>query len=221
MSANGQLKRSELAPITKAVNGEQCYLEKRAARAFNAMNAKSVRTRGVTLRASSARTAYRPLKDQWYFWDQYQNHGGNLAAYPGTSNHGLGLAVDFATQEMRQIVNEIGAEFGWAKKWSDAPGERWHIKWRPGEYAAVNAYKPVRVLKNGSKGVAVFTLQRRLRYLGYTKAAPTGVFGPKTARTVRAFQRRHHLTPDGIAGEKTQKFISDLTAAKKKRAGKK
>ena len=218
MSANGQLKRSELAPITKATNGEQCYLEKKAARSFMAMNDESQRKFNVTLRASSARTAYRPLKDQWYFWNQYKYHGGNLAAYPGTSNHGLGLAVDFATQEMRTIVDKIGAKYGWAKKWSDAPSEWWHIKYRHGEYPAVNAYKPLRVLKNGSKGVAVFTLQRRLRYLGYTKATPTGVFGPKTASTVRAFQRRHHLTPDGIAGAKTLKFVNDLTVAKKKRA---
>jgi hypothetical protein len=38
---------------------------------------------------------------------------------------------------MRSIVDRIGAKYGYAKKWSDAPTEWWHLKWRPGIYAAV------------------------------------------------------------------------------------
>ncbi|WP_026912326.1 M15 family metallopeptidase [Patulibacter minatonensis] len=137
MSANGQLKSSELGEITHATNGERCSLRRDAARAFLAMNAESERRYGVTLRTSSARTAYRPLKDQEYFWALYRSGRGNLAARPGTSNHGLGLAVDLATPQMRQIVDHIGAKYGFAKKWSDAPTEWWHLKWRPGTYTAI------------------------------------------------------------------------------------
>lgn len=138
--ANGRLPRSALAPITKAANGEQAYLRKDAARAFMAMNAESEARFGVTLRVTSARVAYRPLADQDFFWDQYQHHGGALAAVPGTSNHGLGLAIDLATAQMRRIVDQIGTKYGFAKKWSDAPTEWWHIKWRPGTYKAVDDF---------------------------------------------------------------------------------
>lgn len=129
--ANGRLPRSVLAPITKAADGQQAYLRADAAKAFMAMNAESERRFGVTLRATSARTAYRPYDDQVYFWNLYLSGRGSLAARPGTSNHGLGTTVDFATQQMRRIVDQIGAKYGWSKSWSDAPTEWWHIKFDP------------------------------------------------------------------------------------------
>jgi LAS superfamily LD-carboxypeptidase LdcB len=91
VSANGYLTRAELAPITRAANGEQAYLRKDAAAAFMAMNALSERKHDVTLRVSSARVAYRPYADQLYFWLLYLSGRGELAAKPGTSRHGLGL----------------------------------------------------------------------------------------------------------------------------------
>lgn len=121
MPKNGRLSSSALAAITRAVNGDQARLRVDAARAFMAMNAESERRYRVTLRVSSARTAYRTLAEQVYFWGLYRAGRGSLAARPGTSNHGLGLAVDLATPRMRQIVDQIGAKYGWAKRWSDAP----------------------------------------------------------------------------------------------------
>jgi hypothetical protein len=139
--SNGRIPDSALAPITKAVNGEQAYLIADAAKAFNAMNAESERRFGVTLRVSSARAAYRSYEDQEYFWRLYQSGQGNLAARPGTSNHGLGLAVDLATTQMRKIVDQIGSKYGWSKATSDAPSEWWHLKWKPGKYKAVEDAK--------------------------------------------------------------------------------
>lgn len=142
MASNGRLPRSSLAPITKAANGQQAYLRKDAAAAFMAMNAESVAKFGVTLRVASARVAYRTIAEQQYFYDLYRSGRGALAAVPGTSNHGWGLAVDLANPRvMRPIIDRIGAKYGWAKKWSDAPTEDWHLKWKPGKYAAVK--KPV------------------------------------------------------------------------------
>lgn len=139
-SENGRLSTRVLGPITKAANGEASFLRKDAARAFMAMNAESELRFGITLRAASARVAYRTFEEQSYFWDQYKHHGGNLAAQPGMSNHGLGLAVDFATQEMRWIIDQIGEKYGFAKHWSDAASEWWHIKWREGKYQSVDNY---------------------------------------------------------------------------------
>lgn len=137
--SNGQLPRSALAPITLAVSGEQAYLRKDAAKSFMAMNAESEARFGITLRVSSARVAYRTLSEQKYFWNLYLLGRGNLAARPGNSNHGWGLAVDLATPQMRSVLDQIGAKYGWAKQWSDAPSEWWHIKWREGSYPAVHA----------------------------------------------------------------------------------
>lgn len=119
MASNGQLPASDLAPIA----GGQ--LAKRAAAGWNAMNEESRRRYGVELRPTGPNSSYRTLAAQQYFWSLYQSGQGNLAAYPGTSNHGWGRAVDLATPQMRTIVNEIGARYGWRK--IEAPSEWWHV----------------------------------------------------------------------------------------------
>src|SRR4051794_32027565 len=54
------------------------------------------------------------------------------------------------------------------------------------------------LLKRGSRGPAVATLQSRLGI------AADGVFGPQTAAAVRAFQARNGLVVDGIVGPQTR-----------------
>ena len=69
-------------------------------------------------------------------------------------------------------------------------------------------------LRQGSRGTAVFTLQRQLNriakdypFLG--KLTVDGVFGTATANAVRAFQRKYGLTVDGIVGQTTWKELYD------------
>ncbi|MFI8952181.1 peptidoglycan-binding protein [Streptomyces sp. NPDC053750] len=57
-------------------------------------------------------------------------------------------------------------------------------------------------VKAGSKGTAVKALQHQLTANGHTVDAD-GVYGPATAAKVKAFQKAHRLTPDGIAGPNT------------------
>lgn len=125
MGANGLLSPDELAPIASG------QLRRDAAAAWNALNVEA-RKRGVELRPTGSKSSYRTLDQQHELYRMYLAGTGNLAAKPGTSNHGWGLAVDLATQEMRAVVDQIGAAFGWAKQWSDAPSEWWHIRWREG-----------------------------------------------------------------------------------------
>jgi putative chitinase len=61
---------------------------------------------------------------------------------------------------------------------------------------------PGAVLRRGSKGAAVQSLQQRLSDLGYTLAVD-GNFGPGTAKAVVAFQQKNNLGQDGIVGPKT------------------
>ena len=67
-----------------------------------------------------------------------------------------------------------------------------------GESRAAHA---VAVLRRGSRGRAVRTLQRRLR------VPVDGVFGPQTERAVRRFQRRRRLAVDGVVGPATARAL--------------
>jgi peptidoglycan hydrolase-like protein with peptidoglycan-binding domain len=58
------------------------------------------------------------------------------------------------------------------------------------------------VLKQGMQGSAVKSLQTLLAKEGYN-VSTDGKFGPQTDAAVRAFQKKHSLTPDGLAGKKT------------------
>lgn len=50
-------------------------------------------------------------------------------------------------------------------------------------------------LRMGDRGHSVYTLQTDLRILGYRQVGPVdGIYGPKTRRAVRAFERRHGLS---------------------------
>lgn len=64
-------------------------------------------------------------------------------------------------------------------------------------------------LKKGSKGEYVKKLQKRLMELGYSlpKYGADGDFGNETIEAVKAFQKDHGLTVDGIVGEKTWKAM--------------
>ena len=57
-------------------------------------------------------------------------------------------------------------------------------------------------LEKGDRGAKVERVQRALGV-----APADGVFGPKTRRAVKRFQRRHGLTPDGVVGPATRRAL--------------
>lgn len=59
------------------------------------------------------------------------------------------------------------------------------------------------VLKQGSTGSTVKTMQQKLKNWGYYSGAVDGIYGSKTKEAVKYFQRKNGLTVDGIAGNKT------------------
>lgn len=68
-------------------------------------------------------SCYRSLAWQNYRW----NHQPPLAAYPGTSNHGLGMAIDIGNYYRyphRVLVRE-GKKYGFR---FDTASEAWHVK---------------------------------------------------------------------------------------------
>jgi D-alanyl-D-alanine carboxypeptidase len=136
MASNGQLSPTDLNPIPGG------RLRNDAARSWNAMRKHIGEKTGTWICPAGPRSSYRSYAEQQYFWNLYQSGRGNLAAHPGTSNHGWGLACDLASTTMRRVIDEHGAQFGWQKRWSDAPSEWWHLKYNPSEDHARPDPKP-------------------------------------------------------------------------------
>lgn len=59
------------------------------------------------------------------------------------------------------------------------------------------------VLKIGSSGTQVRTLQTKLNNWGYDAGTVDGIFGSKTQAAVKRFQQKNGLVADGIVGSRT------------------
>ena len=68
------------------------------------------------------------------------------------------------------------------------------------------------VLKRGSSGPEVLTLQTSLKQLGFDPRGVDGVYGPGTQAAVIAFQKAKGLTPDGICGPATMSALQSATS---------
>jgi hypothetical protein len=204
LSANGQLAPTELAPIPGGL------LRKDAAAAFNAMCREApVRVRDSYRPRGRPGDFARGVWSQWAAWERYQ-HGGTLAAHPGTSNHGWGTAIDLFSTQDRATVDRIGAKYGWSKAWSDAQSEWWHILYQPGHYTPGPA-----PIKFGDKGLRVLGMTSRLRDCGWLPR-PYFNFSRPVHGAVVAFQRFHHLTPDGEVGPVTDRALTDAATTCKR-----
>jgi lysozyme len=158
--------------------------------------------------------AYRDFAGQVRCRELY----GRNAAIPGTSNHGLGHAVDVADHFMAGLVDRHGGLFGW-HHW-DATWEWWHREYDGGfDRPDPGPDQRSPVLRKGSGGVGqasyVQRVQRRLTALGHP-VADDGDFGAKTNEAVRAFQRSRRLDVDGVLGPRTWRALGQATPPKPK-----
>ena len=67
----------------------------------------------------------------------------------------------------------------------------------------VEPTEEVAVLKSGSSGPQVRTLQTKLNRWGYNCGTVDGIYGSKTVAAVKRFQQKNGLVVDGIVGAKT------------------
>lgn len=65
----------------------------------------------------------------------------------------------------------------------------------------------MRVLRLGMRGSDVMEIQALLSKIGYNPGTIDGIFGRQTEQAVRQFQRSYGLTPDGIIGPNTYRFL--------------
>ena len=75
------------------------------------------------------------------------------------------------------------------------------------------------VLRRGSTGDAVVTVQKKLKQWGYYTGAVDGIFGSRTEAAVRYFQRKNGLTADGIVGKKTAAALGITLSGESKAGG--
>jgi LysM repeat protein len=103
----------------------ELHLAPAAAESWNAMRSESLARFGQDLHPAGPVSAHRSYEQQAHLYDLYLRGLGPEAAPPGTSAHESGTAVDLETHEMRWVIDQIGAAYGWGK--IEAPGEWWHV----------------------------------------------------------------------------------------------
>jgi hypothetical protein len=115
--SNGRIPASALSPVLSSVPGSG-YLRRDAAAQYVSMALAFRAAIGTDLGITEG---YRSYDRQVEYWNRYQQGTGNLAAYPGTSNHGWGVSCDFGSG-----VQSYGTA---AKRWMDANAARYG--WEP------------------------------------------------------------------------------------------
>lgn len=198
---NGRLPQSALAPISHP--SVSVKLEKDAAASWNAMRLCSLTSGGPDIYPAGSRSAYRTYDQQIYFWNLYQSGRGNLAARPGTSNHGIGRAVDLANPStMRPVIDRRGNYWGKI----EAPSESWHVN-AVGDFPNPNVgtsqrYPRVRRTAGGSRasGCIRRVVREAERLLGLSE---NGYFSLSDVRALRLYKSQHGLTVNSVVGRAT------------------
>jgi len=96
-----------------------------AAVSWKRMVADAEAATGGTVYIASWQDAYRSFARQVMFWLRWLSGKGNLAARPGTSNHGWGLAADviYSNARVKAWIFANAHRYKWRKD----PTEDWHL----------------------------------------------------------------------------------------------
>ncbi len=189
--SNGRIPNSAMVQAEPGM-----YLQADAAASWNRMDA-------ACPYALSINEAYRDYSTQQYYWGLYQSGNGNVAAYPGTSNHGWGLAVDINESGGPAFDWMIsnGAAYGWSWATGRASGERWHWEYVGGV--------------SGSGG-SIAIINERLGAPYVTKlqtALGVGVDGDAGPETTKALQTKIGTDADGDFGPNSIRALQTFIGA--------
>lgn len=126
---NGKLSSSEL----KSIGGGN-MLSPAAADSFIRME-KAANAAGIQFNVTDSYRTYEE-QDAGFDWDLYnqtgqkkkKGTGGSIAmALPGTSNHGLGNAIDVYPSSAQDWIRKNGEQYGWSWDEGRQVGESWHF----------------------------------------------------------------------------------------------
>jgi LAS superfamily LD-carboxypeptidase LdcB len=112
-----------LATISGPLGSVQ--LEATAATAWESMRSAALSSYGVDLYPAGPLSGYRTWEQQSYLYDLFLSGQGAPANPPGTSSHELGIAVDVPDPVMRDVIDQIGATYGWY----GIQSEWWHVQY--------------------------------------------------------------------------------------------
>ena len=126
------------------------------------------------------------------------DHGQNIGAVDGEFGPRTYTGVKrFQAEKGLKIDGIIGA-LTWAEL--EKPPTP---KQSQGKQVIISERCKSQILRRGSRGTCVSSLQRALNTLGHNSGTPDGSFGPKTDQAVKSFQRFHRISQDGIVGPVT------------------
>lgn len=140
----------------------------------------------------------------------YRKPGYATAAAPGTSNHGLGVAVDFQglggfTGRGYAWMAKHAGEYGWSNTEGRSIGEAWHWVYDASkDRHRVTKRKPHRIstIAAGDTSWRTRLWQQFLVEQGH-KIAVDQDFGRATFGATKEWQKKAGLTADGVVGPKT------------------
>lgn len=128
-------------------------------------------------------------------------NGKEYNVIEATTSFGGGIVYSYVNEKGERYSHKGGSRNG---KWTQ---HGLMTKWV--KYLEINEPEPVYdyskypILKKGSKGEYVYTLQRLLVSKGYDPKGIDGIFGPGCDAAVRKFQKDNKLVVDGCVGPKT------------------
>ena len=176
--ANGKIPVSALTPVVSTVAGSG-YLREDAARQYLSMSLAFSRAVGRPLVITEG---YRTYARQVDYWNRYQNGTGNLAAYPGTSNHGWAISCDFgsgvetAGTTAKRWMDANGPSYGWTPTGNGfSRPEPWHFDY-------VGAWVGSSATANPKVGSGDVVVLRSTQAVGSMPAGYTALLGVRSLR---------------------------------------
>ena len=124
-------------------------------------------------------------------------NGKEYNVIEATASWGGGILYSYVNEKGERYNHKGGSRNG---KWTQ---NGLLTKWVKYVEQPTHDYSKYPVLKHGSKGEYVYTLQRLLVAKGYDPKGIDGIFGPGCDKAVRQFQKDNKLVVDGYVGPKT------------------
>jgi len=242
MLVNGRIPSTSLVRLSTPGR-----LTKAAAASYERLNKEAGMTHGTSL----ALQAYRSLADQEkVFFTHYDRHyrsgrtianggkkyyegawwyrkeGHPVAAVPGTSNHGLGIAVDWDGLDGYGSVDfntfaRLAKKHGWSNTEGAKIREYWHWVYNRNNDTVLAAL----IAAAARKAAARLSLKKIQGYLGVPKTGLPDVAtlaawskcpsGKPVVSTMAKIQVVLHVDNDGIKGKITKAAFSKLCATAK------
>jgi hypothetical protein len=122
MIANGYLRADELTVVQGGIRLAHATAAKWAVLVDRAQDRF-----GITLRITAPYGGYRSIEDQWAMWRDRSTSTTGVVAYPGTSVHGFGRAIDIDNWGSlgSARLDALAADLGLVR---NIAGERWHYQ---------------------------------------------------------------------------------------------